>query len=68
MAAFIGRWWDGSLSTPIAQAGGELVYRFLAWHRLSKQSFKVINGGDTLLSGEFLEGRRRGALGSGRPD
>jgi hypothetical protein len=54
MAAFIAGRGDGSLSTPLAEVGGELRYRFVAAHRLSQQSFKVVNGSDTLLSSEFL--------------
>ena len=46
--------WPGSLSTPLAQACGEFLRRFVFGQRLSKQSFKVVNWSDTLLSGEFL--------------
>jgi hypothetical protein len=54
--------------TPLAQAGGESPGRFVFGRRLAKQSIKVVNWSDALLSGQFLEGRRSGALGSGRCD
>ena len=56
----------GSLSTPLAQACGKVLRRFVFGERPSKQSFKVVNWGDALPSGQFLEGRRSGALRSGR--
>ena len=58
----------GSLLTPLAQGGGESLGRFVFGRRLAKQSIKVVNWSDALLSGQFLEGRRSGALGSGRCD
>jgi hypothetical protein len=49
--------------SPIAERLAES--RFFFGQRRSKQSFKVVNWSDALLSGEFLERGRGGALRSG---
>ena len=43
-----------------------MLRRFVFGQRLAKQSFKVVNWSDALLRGQFLEGRRGGALCSRR--
>jgi hypothetical protein len=37
----------GSLLTPLAQAGGQLLRRFVFGRRVAKQSFKVVNWSDS---------------------
>jgi hypothetical protein len=53
---------EGRLSTPLAQVCGELLCRFIFARWLSKQSFKVVDWNHALLSSQFLEGRRGGAI------